>query len=155
MQSCFRNFAFSQFFAVLTYSGIARTNTNRNLPQVYLSHTLGLSGLLTFCFHYSSFAMTRVLAGDEELAMTEIVGKRPLTAKFALPSQGRRNLFVRCGHDRLGCTWFLTQPYVSIVRHVPTKLLKEMRKPKITALCCTPSIHLPLKSNSLIMHGQY
>ena len=63
--------------------------------------------------------------------------------------QWRRSLFVRYGHGRTG---LLPQQYASVLRKLPVKLLIEIENPKITALCCTPPIHRPLKSNSSIMH---
>jgi len=37
-------------------------------------------------------------------------------------------------------------------KELPTKLMIEMGKPK-TPLCCTPSIHRPLKLNPSTLHG--
>jgi len=48
---------------------------------------------------------------------------------------------------------FLTQQGVSVVKNVSTQLVLEIKKPKITALCCTPPIHRPLQLHPSSMHG--
>jgi len=51
---------------------------------------------------------------------------------------------------------FLTQSTIRFSFKKPAYTTADRnRKPKITALCCTPPIHSPLKLNPSITHGYW